>query len=116
MARPKKQIDPEQVKKLAAIQCSHAEMAAILGCSSDTLERRFAAAIKDGRSHGRTSLKRKQYEIAMTGNTTMLIWLGKQYLDQKDKAEQVVDTTHKGEISVARVDIVERVKQLKGEA
>jgi len=35
-------------------------------------------------------LKRKQVEVALAGNTTMLIWLGKQYLDQSDK----VDNTH----------------------
>ena len=32
MARPKKQIDEEQVKQLAGINCSYAEMAAVLGC------------------------------------------------------------------------------------
>lgn len=84
MARPKKDIDPEQVRKLAAIQCTTAEMAAVLGCSSDTLERRFAAIIKEGRETGKMSLKRKQYEIAMGGNTAMLIWLGKNILGQRD--------------------------------
>jgi hypothetical protein len=87
MARPRKPIDPEQVKKLAAIQCSYAEMGAVLGCNESTLTRRFAQAIKEGREQGRMSLKRKQYEVAMNGHVTMLIWLGKQYLDQKDKVE-----------------------------
>lgn len=87
MARPKLKIDPEQVRKLAAIQCSLEEMASILGCSHDTLERRFASVIKDGRNNGKMSLKRKQYEVAMTGNVGMLIWLGKQYLGQSDKSE-----------------------------
>jgi AraC-like DNA-binding protein len=85
MARPRKKIDPEQVKKLAAIQCSYAEMAAVLGVNESTLTRRFAQVIKEGREHGRMSLKRKQYECAMGGNTTMLIWLGKQHLEQRDK-------------------------------
>ena len=30
-------------------------------------------------------LKRKQYEGAMGGNVTMLIWMGKNYLGQSDK-------------------------------
>lgn len=87
MARPIKKVDAEQVKKLAAIQCSNAEIAAVVGVNVRTIERRFAAAIKEGRENGKCSLKRKQYEIAMKGNVGMLIWLGKQYLDQKDKRE-----------------------------
>lgn len=92
MARPRKKIDPEQVKQLAMIQCSNAEMAAVLGCSHDVLERRFASAIKEGREHGKSSLKRAQYKLAMNGNATMLIWLGKQHLDQKDKTEYSGDS------------------------
>ncbi len=65
MARPIKDIDPEQIKRLAAIQCSYAEMAAVLGCDESTLTRRYAQVIKEGRETGRMSLKRKQYEVAM---------------------------------------------------
>lgn len=86
--RPKKDIDEEQVLRLAAINCSYAEMAAVLGCDESTLTRRFAQVIKKGREQGNMSLKRKQYEIAMGGNVTMLIWLGKQRLDQREKIEQ----------------------------
>lgn len=84
MARPKLEIDEDQVLKLAGINCSLAEMAAVLNCSSDTIERRFAEVIKKGRETGKMSLKRKQWELAMSGNVTMLIWLGKIILDQKD--------------------------------
>ena len=91
MARPKKDIDEEQVKKLAAIQCSYSEMAAVLGCDESTLTRRFAHVIKEGREHGTMSLKRKQYEIAMGGNVTMLIWLGKIVLKQVEKKEFSAD-------------------------
>lgn len=66
-------------------------MAAVLNCSVDTLGRRFAEVIEKGRKQGNMSLKRKQYEVAMGGNVTMLIWLGKQRLDQTDKVEQRFD-------------------------
>ena len=85
--RPKKNINERQVVALAQIQCSYAEMAAVLGCDEKTLSNRFSQAIKEGREKGLSSLKRAQYKKAMDGNPTMLIWLGKQYLDQKDKAE-----------------------------
>lgn len=92
MARPRKQIDTEKLKQLASLGLSSAEMAAVLDCSIDTLERRHMKAMETGRQMRNASLKRKQYEKAMAGNPTMLIWLGKQYLGQRDKME------HSGEI------------------
>ena len=44
----------------------------------------------------KVALKKKQYEIAMTGDTRMLIWLGKQYLGQKDSPIEM-DMTEKYE-------------------
>jgi len=89
VARPKLKIDADQVEKLAAINCSYAEMAAVLDCDESTLTRRYAQAIKKGRERGRMSLKRKQYELAMSGNVTMLIWLGKIMLEQREPARPV---------------------------
>lgn len=85
MARPKKSIDPDLVEKLAAIHCSYEEIGAVVGCNESTLTRRFAQAIEKGRLVGKMSLKRKQYELAMSGSVPLLIWLGKQYLGQSDK-------------------------------
>jgi hypothetical protein len=87
MARPKIEIDAETVKKLAALNCSMEEIGHIVGCSVDTLERRFAEAIKEGRSHGKVSLKRKMYDTAIAGNVTMMIWLSKNLLGYTDKIE-----------------------------
>lgn len=87
MARPRLKIDPAQVEALARIHCTHEEMAAVLGCSTDTLTRRFADVIEKGRDQGKASLRRKQFELAMKGDRTMLVWLGKQVLGQRDKQE-----------------------------
>jgi AraC-like DNA-binding protein len=91
MARPKSLIDPEQVEKLAAMFCTMEEIAQVVGCSKRTLERRFVAVIEKGRARGKMSLKRKQFEVAQGGNVTMLIWLGKQHLEQRDKVEKPID-------------------------
>jgi hypothetical protein len=91
MARPRKTIDEKELLKHAANGYTMKELEAISGVSEDTLNRRFAGAIKKGRSLRNASLRRKQYELAMRGNATMLIWLGKQYLDQSDKPEAVVE-------------------------
>ena len=97
MPRPRKAIDKEKLKQLAAIGLSSAEMAAVLDCSKDTLERRYKTVIETGRHMRNASLRRKQYEVATGGNATMLIWLGKQFLGQKDQVE------HSGEIEHSHV-------------
>ena len=68
MARPKAKIDEQQVRELAAIDCTSAEMAAVLRCNEGTLLRRFAGVIKEGRLAGKMSLRRKQFQVAMAGN------------------------------------------------
>lgn len=93
MARPKKEIDWETVRKLCAMQCTGEEIASFLNMNYDTLQRAvkrefnmsFADYFKKHSANGKISLRRKQYEVATSGNVPMLIWLGKQYLDQKDK-------------------------------
>lgn len=70
---------------MAAIGLSVKEIAAVLGCSHDTIARRFKHQLDSGWENMRASLKRAQYEAAVKkGNTTMLIWLGKQHLGQSD--------------------------------
>lgn len=85
MARPKKLIDESLVEKLAAIHCTMEEISSVCECSVDTLERRFADIIKKAKDKGKTSLRRHQWEVAQKGNVSMLIWLGKQLLGQKDQ-------------------------------
>lgn len=87
MARPRKKVDVELVKKLASIHCTGDEIADIVGISRDTLDRRFADIIKEARSVGKSSLRRLQWQSAQKGNVAMLIWLGKQLLGQKDKID-----------------------------
>ena len=85
MARPKFKIDYDMVEKLAGIQCTQQEIASFLGCSVDTLQRdeTFCGIYKKGMENGKMSLRRIQYKLAEK-NPTMAIWLGKQYLGQKD--------------------------------
>ncbi len=85
MARPiVHHLDEELIMKLASIHCTMEEIASICGCSVDTLERRYAEAIKIAKDKGKSSLRRHQWEAAQKGNITMMIWLGKQLLGQKD--------------------------------
>lgn len=90
MATPLKKIEAEQVHKLAAMFCTDEEIAHFFDCSQHTIRRRFRDELHRGRSVGKMSLKRKQYDQAMNGNTAMLIWLGKQYLGQREKVDQTI--------------------------
>lgn len=87
--RPKKVIDYALVEKLANIQCTEVEIAEILEISTRTLQRdkEFCRIYKKGLESGKSSLRRLQWKAAEKGNPTMLVWLGKQYLNQKDKSE-----------------------------
>lgn len=94
MARPRIEIDLEQFQKLCAIQCTLGEISSWFKCSEDTIERwckrelkmSFADAFKTWSADGKISLRRTQFRMAET-NVSMAIWLGKQYLGQKDQQE-----------------------------
>lgn len=91
--RPKYQIDYKTLDDLCSIMCTGEEIAAILNIDYDTLNRRleeeghtgFTDYYKRKSANGKKSLRRVQYDQAIDGNSTMLIWLGKQWLDQTDK-------------------------------
>jgi hypothetical protein len=86
MARPKKQIDEKLLANLSQIHCTLEEMSSILGVSIDTLERRYAALIKENRDKGKMSLRRKLYEMALQKNNLgAIIWLSKQHLGMSEK-------------------------------
>lgn len=91
--RPKKTIDPGEVERLARMFCTQDEIAAFVGCSVDTLQRRkeLREAYKRGMDHGRMSIRRVQFQEAIKGDKTMLIWLGKQYLGQRDTVPEKDD-------------------------
>jgi hypothetical protein len=85
-----------QLRQLAIIQCTIAEAAGVLLVHENTLKTflgptgpKAAREVWDaGRQEGRASVRRKQFELAMRGNITMLIWWGKNNLGQADKLEK----------------------------
>lgn len=89
------EIDWAKVDAMGAIQCTGEEMSAVLGIDYDTLASackrekniKFSDYIEQKKKGGKASLRRKQWKLAEKGNATMLIWLGKNMLNQKDKSE-----------------------------
>lgn len=113
MARPRKTVDEKAVLELASKGRTLPEIAAYCGVSDDTISRRFAEFVKRGRTLMRGSLRAKQFQLAMSGNPTMLIWLGKQELDQTDKAEVTGKFEHEitdlSKLSDEQLDTVEQI-------
>jgi hypothetical protein len=110
MGRPLKEIDPSEVEKLASYGCTPTEIGAFFNVNETTIRKRFSEIITKGKESGKIRLRKKQIEVALKGNVSMLIWLGKQMLGQTDKQE--ID--HSGEIKTDNKLIVE-VVQVKSE-
>jgi hypothetical protein len=72
------------VFKLAAIGCKDTEIAEWFGIDPNSLRYNFKVELLKGRETLKQSLRRKQISVAMSGNPTMLIFLGKNLLGQSD--------------------------------
>lgn len=93
--RPLKQFDLTEFHKLCELQCTIEEFAGWFECDTNTIDAfckrefgmNFSGVFAQKRGKGKIALRRVQMQTALAGNATMLIWLGKQYLDQSDKVQ-----------------------------
>jgi hypothetical protein len=85
--RPRKEISAVEVQALAGIGCTEEEISRVKGISVDTLHRNYAEAYQKGFATMQMSLRRRQMRAALAGSNVMMIWLGKQYLGQRDRNE-----------------------------
>lgn len=88
VGRPKKEINYKLVESLASIFCTQDEIASVLDISTRTLQRdqEFNRVFKRGQEMAKSSLRRLQWKHAEK-SAAMAIWLGKQYLGQRDNIE-----------------------------
>lgn len=93
--RPKKDIDKKQFEYLCGLQCTEEEIAGVFDCDKRTVDRwcqreygmNFVDVYKTHSANGKMSLRRFQFKLAER-NAAMAIFLGKQYLGQRD----IIDT------------------------
>ena len=86
--RPRKyKIDPDKIAKWLSYGATIKEIADVESCSKDHISKHYSDFITKGKAERNIRLRKAQIELALSGNCSMLIWLGKQYLDQKDKQE-----------------------------
>ena len=105
MGRPMKQIDKMQFEKLCALQCTEEEICGFLDVTDKTLERwcqkeykaHFSEVFRQKRGVGKVSLRRSQWRLAEK-NSNMAIWLGKQYLGQRDMPQENTTETQNNDM------------------
>jgi len=85
----KRFVTPDDVYKLAAIGSTDKEIARWFGVGEDTLRYNFADILQKGREEVKQSLRMAQLKLALSGNATMLIWLGKNLLLQSDSPQDL---------------------------
>lgn len=98
---PYKEINQRSFENLCGLQCTQQEIADVLCVSTDTIERwcirtygkKFAEVFSEKRAIGKVSLRRMQWKQA-ENSTAMAIFLGKNYLGQRDERDLEV----KGEL------------------
>lgn len=96
---PPKEINKAEFEGLCKIQCTLEEIATVYGCSVDTIERwikrtygrdcSYSGIRERYATFGKISLRRTQFRLAER-SVPMAIFLGKQYLDQRDAVREDV--------------------------
>ncbi len=94
MGRPRAEIDKKQFENLCGLQCTLEEICGWFGVTDKTLDSwckrtyhaSFSEVFRQKRGLGKISLRRSQWRLAEK-SATMAIWLGKQYLGQRDQVD-----------------------------
>ena len=119
--RPPIDIDWQQFDKLCLMQATLSEIAGWFDCEERTIENKvtskfgisFFEYFKKKSAGGKISLRRKQYEMALSGNVSLLIWLGKQYLNQRDEPPKEETNDSSIDSLINALDLTARAIQTK---
>lgn len=85
IGRNKIAVPPDEVEHQASLGCTDREIATYFGVKEDTLRRHFADYLIKGRHNLKTTLRQAQLRAAIENlNPALLIWLGKNILQQND--------------------------------
>lgn len=103
IGRPLADVDERTVYGMAVVGANNCEIAQVCGLTEGAIRKRFADTLQTARANMKKKLRRAQLAKAMEGNPTMLIWLGKQMLDQRDKADVTSDDKPLGSLTIQYV-------------
>ena len=122
--RPEKPIDWDRVDYLLEVGCNGCQIASEFNIHHDTLYNRirdrygmiFSEYSAKMGAKGEKNLLEVQYEKAMTKDNTMMIWLGKQRLKQRENYQEVNNDAPKQnekDLSDKLEKAIYEIKQLK---
>ncbi len=77
-------VPPDEVYLLATKGCPDREIAEWFDISESTLRYNFSVYLTKARAQLKQRLRQAQIRVALEGNPTMLVWLGKNILGQQD--------------------------------
>lgn len=117
---PIKPVDWTLFEQLCALQCTQQEMASMLKVDEDTLRAKvkehydqdYSAVYKTLSASGKCSLRRYQFVQAKT-KPNMAIWLGKQWLDQRDHPQELTEFNGKLAEILTKLTAVDGEKDFK---
>jgi len=84
IGRAKTVIPEEQVLELSKLHCTSKEMSEFFEVPLSTFTDNFRDIITKGRLETKQRLRAAQLKLALNGDRTMLIWLGKNILGQAE--------------------------------
>lgn len=114
-----KEYDEKLFQNLCHVQCTVDEIEFILSTDQRTIDKwckrkyneNFSTIYKRFSMGGKASLRRYQFNLAKT-NASMAIWLGKQWLGQKD--EPTMKEVFDGELGKI-LDFIKETKRMEGQ-
>jgi hypothetical protein len=119
MSRKSIELNDDNIELLASYGLTLTEIAVMCRCSHHTITKHHQEALNNGHAVCRSSLRRKQYELAMgldkngqqteKPNPTMLIWLGKNLLGQSDVNTIKGDAANPLQINTDREVLIDKL-------
>ena len=85
--RNKIPVPMDEVEHLASLGCTDTDIAAHFGITQDSLRRGFAENLQNGRHKLKVTLRQTQLRVALDGSVPMLIWLGRNMLNQNETGQ-----------------------------
>lgn len=117
LGRPPKEVNWDLFKELCEIHCTMDEVSHILDIDDDVLRGKIKAKYgitfqevhKKFSASGKRNLRRDQFKLSKR-NAAMSIWLGKNYLDQKDNQPEIVVSE---ETNRRYLEVIQQLAQLQ---
>jgi len=91
MARPRKKIDPEQVRKLAGLGLTQKDIASFFECSQSLISQRFSSSYDLGVTQSRKSLRVLMWRQARGGSAPITLRLDQRLFGPLERKQAVDD-------------------------